>query len=433
MIYHFVAEETEAGLDFEINLDKDKRIYCFIGDNAVGKTLMLENMAKSLLYCHTFFKKSKTHKYSGIFFETIIYDAIKDYLLPLASGNIILNQVKMKFKNQSGVIEFKELSNRHVPINVSIDKPIVFVGAKNRGYTKNIDKNHITILGNKIDRFLDAFIRSFNYMNGNSVEKTEIADWFNSRLIINPNFVPKNQNRVFEVETVLKLMQKLEPSLDLMTEKDGVTNFKIQFDEGKLYIDSVPIDKLSTGFVSIIKLFQEIIAAYGGWSGLVDEKDLSHVEGIVFIDEIESHIHPKWQSRIISLLQESFPKTTFYIATHSPVIISMTDEGSAYELLREGKKVTCSKLGNPKEWYLADVFASAFHVDFTKSIVISENEGSNLIQMLKNFSIKVKDYVNNQDENLKREAEILYQKILPSLAKDDARRRSLDSLRSLLG
>jgi hypothetical protein len=38
MIYHFVAEQTEAGLDFDINLDKDKKVYCFIGDNAISKT-----------------------------------------------------------------------------------------------------------------------------------------------------------------------------------------------------------------------------------------------------------------------------------------------------------------------------------------------------------------------------------------------------------
>ncbi|RKZ87612.1 MAG: hypothetical protein DRR19_13425 [Candidatus Parabeggiatoa sp. nov. 1] len=67
MIYHFVAEQTEAGLDFEINFNKDKRVYCFIGDNAVGKTNLLENMARTLLYCHTLFNEPNTHKYSGIF------------------------------------------------------------------------------------------------------------------------------------------------------------------------------------------------------------------------------------------------------------------------------------------------------------------------------------------------------------------------------
>jgi len=348
--------------------------------------------------------------------------------LRLATGDICLNQTKIKDKDNLDFTMFKALSNR--TLNVTIDKPIVFIGAKNRGYTQNIDKNHIKILGNQFERFLDAFLRSFDYMNGKALEGIEVADWFNSRLIINPNFVPQNKKRVFEVETVFKLMQKLEPSLDLMTEKDGVvTDFNVQFDDGKLYIDSVPIDKLSTGFVSIIKLFQEMIAACGGWTGFADDKALSHVEGVVFIDEIESHIHPKWQYRIISLLKAFFPKTTFYIATHSPLIVSTTDEGEAYELVKKANQVTAHQLGNPREWYLADVFAGAFHVDFIQSTVTSVSSGSQLIHKLKDFSTKVKDYANTKDDNLKQEADILYQQILPSLAKDAPRRRALDSLR----
>ncbi len=379
MIYHFVAEQTEAQLNFDITIDKDKKVYCFIGDNAVGKTNLLENMARTLLYCHTIFQKPNTQKYSGLFFETEIYEAIKDLSLRLATGDIRLNQTKIQ--NHRDLTVFKHLSNR--TLTVTIDKPIVFIGAQNRGYTKNIDKNHIKILGNQFDRFLDAFVRSFNYMNGKALEGIEVADWFNSRLIINPNFVPKNKKRVFEVETVFKLMQKIDPSLDLMTEQDGVvTDFKVQFDEGQLYIDSVPIDKLSTGFVSIIKLFQEMVAAYGGWTGFTGDKELSQVDGVVFIDEIESHIHPKWQYRIISLLKEFFPKTTFYIATHSPLIVSTTDEGEAYELVRKGNQVTAHQLGNPKEWYLADVFAGAFHVDFIRSTVTPESDDSRLIHHL---------------------------------------------------
>ncbi|OQY46762.1 MAG: hypothetical protein B6247_27275 [Candidatus Parabeggiatoa sp. nov. 2] len=212
MIYNFVAEQTEAGLDFDITVDKDKRVYCFIGDNAVGKTNLLENLARTLLYCHTLFQKQNTQKYSGIFFEKEIYEVIKDLSLRLASGDIRLNQTKIK--DNEDVTVFKRLSNR--TRNMTIDKPIVFIGAKNRGYTQNIDKNHLKILGNQFERFLDAFLRSFNYMNGKALEGIEVADWFNSRLIINPNFVPQNKQRIFEVETVFKLMQTLEPSLNLM-------------------------------------------------------------------------------------------------------------------------------------------------------------------------------------------------------------------------
>jgi energy-coupling factor transporter ATP-binding protein EcfA2 len=432
MIYHFVAEQTEAKLDFNITVSKNKRVYCFIGDNAVGKTQLLENLARTLLYCHSLFSQSSHHNYSGIFVKKEIYQALKDLSLQLAAGNICLNQTSIKEHEPWDWIGFGQLPNQ--TRSLIIDKPIVFIGAKNRGYTKNIDKNQIKILGNASQRFLEAFFRSFDYMNGKALDGIEVADWFNSRLIINPNFVPEHQKRVFEVEMVLKLMQQLEPGLNLMTEKDGViTDFNIYFDDGQLYIDSVPIDKLSTGLVSIIKLFQEIIAAYSGWTGLMNDNELSQVDGIVFIDEIESHIHPKWQYRIISLLTEFFPKTTFYIATHSPVIVSTTDEGEAYELIRRPNQVTAHPLGNPKQWYLNDVFAQAFHIDFIESTNRTDNDSNLLIQKLKEFSVNVKDYVTTKDEHLKQQAELLYQQILPSLAEQDPRRRSLDSLRMLLG
>jgi len=428
MIYNFVAKPTDAGLDFDIMLDKEKRVYCFIGDNAVGKTNLLENMAKSLIYCHSMFKHNihENLKYSN--YDKDVYDRINEFVLK-PPRNIIVNENIVKDEKKQPW-EFTYFQKIPPDITLCFDQPIVFIGAKNRGYTKNIDKNHIKILGNRHDRFLEAFIRSFNYMNGKAVENTEIADWFNSRTVINPNYVALEQNKLSEVVAVFELMPKLEPSINLITEQKELN---IKFSEGELYIDSIPINKLSTGFVSIIKIFQEIIAGYGGWTAFEDEKNLSNVEGVVFIDEIESHLHLKWQYNIIPLLKEFFPKTIFYIATHSPLIVSATEEGEAYELLRIENKVTSHKLGNPKEWYLNSVYTQAFHVDFLNSTpTMSVPENNSLIAMFKDFSKKVKDYVNNKDEKIKQEAENLYKKILPSLPPGDPRRRSLDSLRSLL-
>ena len=50
MINQFVAENTQANLNFNIELQKDKRVYCFIGENGVGKTQLLESMAKSFKF-----------------------------------------------------------------------------------------------------------------------------------------------------------------------------------------------------------------------------------------------------------------------------------------------------------------------------------------------------------------------------------------------
>lgn len=63
------------------------------------------------------------------------------------------------------------------------------------------------------------------------------------------------------------------------------------------------------------------------WAMLYDktmfEKELS---GIVLIDEIEQHIHPQWQKRIVKLLRDQFPKVQFIATTHSPLCaIGTTD------------------------------------------------------------------------------------------------------------
>jgi predicted ATP-binding protein involved in virulence len=69
-----------------------------------------------------------------------------------------------------------------------------------------------------------------------------------------------------------------------------------------------------------------------------NRKDPLEGEGIILIDEIDLHLHPKWQRMVIQKLVEVFPKCQFLISTHSPHVIthvqsdnifllSMTDTG----------------------------------------------------------------------------------------------------------
>ncbi|MEL6942049.1 MAG: AAA family ATPase, partial [Bacteroidota bacterium] len=51
-------------------------------------------------------------------------------------------------------------------------------------------------------------------------------------------------------------------------------------------------------------------------------------EGIVLIDEIDLHLHPRWQRRIIPALRKTFPNIQFIVTTHSPQVLSTTTENS---------------------------------------------------------------------------------------------------------
>jgi predicted ATP-binding protein involved in virulence len=55
-------------------------------------------------------------------------------------------------------------------------------------------------------------------------------------------------------------------------------------------------------------------------------------EGVILIDELELHLHPKWQRGIIPKLTETFPNCQFIVATHSPQIISDVQPESIFIL-----------------------------------------------------------------------------------------------------
>ena len=327
MINQFVAENTQANLNFNIELQKDKRVYCFIGENGVGKTQLLESMAKSFLYCHSLLN-NKENYHKSLYVKDGISEKLNGKKLYLPLGiKINENIVKNKDIDKWGVGTFEHLIPKEK--NLVFNNPIVFIGAKNRGYAKNIDKNNIKILGSKLDRFLNSFTRTYEQMNSLEINETSIVDWFVSRLIINPNFVIGQNNASDEVVIICKLLQELEPikMKDLIMQNEtGGHSINMGFSEGKLLFSGIPFEKLSTGYISIIKIFQDIVDGFSSWR-LNEAEDISQMEGVVFIDEIEAHLHPKWEQSIIPFLKKHFPKTTFYIATHSPLIISTTEEG----------------------------------------------------------------------------------------------------------
>lgn len=52
------------------------------------------------------------------------------------------------------------------------------------------------------------------------------------------------------------------------------------------------------------------------------ELDVSDIEGLVLLDEIDLYLHPTWQATFISALRRIFPKVQFVATTHSPVVLA---------------------------------------------------------------------------------------------------------------
>src|SRR4029077_15483251 len=54
--------------------------------------------------------------------------------------------------------------------------------------------------------------------------------------------------------------------------------------------------------------------------------------GIVLIDELDAHLHPKWQRHVVDDLKRTFPNIQFIATSHSPFIIQTLQEGELISL-----------------------------------------------------------------------------------------------------
>ena len=71
-----------------------------------------------------------------------------------------------------------------------------------------------------------------------------------------------------------------------------------------------------------------------------DDRDLPAVlqqtPGMVLIDEMDVHLHPKWQRQVVRDLKETFPRIQFVCTSHSPFIIQSLDAGELRSLDQSG-------------------------------------------------------------------------------------------------
>jgi predicted ATP-binding protein involved in virulence len=84
-------------------------------------------------------------------------------------------------------------------------------------------------------------------------------------------------------------------------------------------------------------------------------------EGIVFIDEIELHLHPTLQQEVLERFQKTFPKIQFIVSTHSPLVIS--------NLKADGQVNKIIKLEHEGDFYENEEVSNVFGIDYTTNLV----------------------------------------------------------------
>ncbi len=304
-ITHIQVHSSRNVKDFSIPLSNEKRQHLIItGKNGSGKTSLLEEIKKFLiqiqddLMSHVASTKLKELKKQEKLLsqkpnDKVIKSRIKDIkgmLLLYWGGTEITFSTSIKdihkmIENGQFILAYfdsKRFSNLHVPTGIN---KIQLKTNYQLEDTANVD--FIQYLVNlKADR---SFAKDDNELD--TVE--QIDEWFNN----------------FE-----KCLQDIFGFAELQLKFDRKTyNFQIITNE----LEPFSFNNLSDGYSAIISIVSELILRMEAHE--VKSYDL---EGVVLIDEIETHLHVELQKKILPFLTNFFPKIQFIVTTHSPFVLS---------------------------------------------------------------------------------------------------------------
>jgi hypothetical protein len=89
----------------------------------------------------------------------------------------------------------------------------------------------------------------------------------------------------------------------------------------------LPFSELSDGYRNVVAIVADLAIKAAMLNPQLAEKALDFTPGVVLIDELDLHLHPRWQRRIIEDLRRTFPKVQFICTTHSPFLIQTLRSG----------------------------------------------------------------------------------------------------------
>lgn len=117
---------------------------------------------------------------------------------------------------------------------------------------------------------------------------------------------------------------------------EGCDQLRFDINRGQLlariYGKLLPFRNLSDGQRSMLAMVADIAYRMAQLNPHLLENVTLETPGVVLIDELDLHLHPKWQRTIVDNLRKTFPKVQFIATSHSPFIIQSLRSGELIDL-----------------------------------------------------------------------------------------------------
>ena len=319
-----VFEHLELSFE-KLPLEDKAEIHIFTGENGTGKSTLLEALTSFDRFFNPYLQNDKHTSLN----EDILIQKTRKVI---GEGEKKPN-VKISFPNR----EMRSYPNHHGNYYTNMDHTnmdyFTSYYADNANFNNYHTYNFFAYKGHR--QISDSKVEAFRKIEFNPIAE---ALMFN-KTTVNENlfqWIANNKTRaalsfqkgnIKDSENYLRTMKKVETAIGEIIDR------KVEFivDEHSLNV-MVNLDDKPIHFSTLADGYKSVIS----WlTDLMFRLDYMPEEGrenfTLFLDEIDVHLHPAAQRRILPVIQKLFPKAQIFLTTHSPFVIGSVDDAWIYK------------------------------------------------------------------------------------------------------
>lgn len=311
--------------DIKIKLDSNKRQHLLLtGKNGSGKTSLLLEIEK-------FLRAINDEKLSQVFDQYPTW----------------INEVKKKVLSASS-------DSEKYAADKDLKQCLGFLKKYSDGVQINLNQYEGLEMMYHNGKFITAYFpseRKAQFMRPNGVENITLENTYgideSAGDILLKYMVhlktqqayARNEGDQTTANQIQKWFDRFDSALQILLDEESI---HIEYDYKKYDFkirqngrEPFSFNELSDGYSSVIYIVSDLILRMDKNWLLEDKISEYDYQGIVLIDELETHLHIELQKKIFPFLTKFFPKIQFIVTTHSPYILNSISNAKAYDLERQ--------------------------------------------------------------------------------------------------
>jgi predicted ATP-binding protein involved in virulence len=295
-------------------------IHLFTGVNGTGKTTILEMLASVISPQPSLERRININ-------------------MPNSGYTIFFNDGSTcSYKTIDNELSFtpNHISNYHIARHLSLnfsnneyDHALFAYSSYRKIATRNITAIK-EVRGNPMEKALD-----FNASSDPSV----LIDWIANQKTKEALALMRGDNET--AQQAAKTIKRIENIIERIT--DSKIKFQLLDNPLRVTIEkdgiTTDFDLLPDGMKAIISWISDLLMRLDRmkWKNNIDVLDRNF---ILFLDEIDVHLHPAWQRKILPIVQDLFKNAQIFITTHSPFVVGSADGVWIHKLTTDGVNST---------------------------------------------------------------------------------------------